>query len=116
MSQRVIILPRFIRLRDACAYLGMDKNRFNDEVRPVIDEIPIGKQGIAFDRLDLDAWADEYRRCVNRPITQRGELWVGVKQRVSLKEANIGALINKSLDDEFEKALAQLPIRKRRPS
>jgi hypothetical protein len=24
-------------------------------------EIPIGKQGVAFDRLDLDAWAGEYR-------------------------------------------------------
>ena len=27
-------LPRFIRLRDAPSYLGMDKNRFNREVRP----------------------------------------------------------------------------------
>jgi hypothetical protein len=27
------ILPRFIRLRDAPAYLGMDRHRFNSEVR-----------------------------------------------------------------------------------
>jgi hypothetical protein len=38
----------------------MDKNRFNRDVRPGLPVIPIGMQGIAFDRLDLDAWADEY--------------------------------------------------------
>ena len=53
--------PRFIRLRDAPQYLGMDKNRFNRDVRPHVTVIPIGTQGIAFDRVDLDAWADEYK-------------------------------------------------------
>ncbi len=48
------IQPRFIRLRDAPHYLGMDKNRLNTEVRPLLMEIPIGEQGITFDRLDLD--------------------------------------------------------------
>lgn len=35
----------------------MDRNRFNAEVRPFVTELPIGTQGIAFDRLDLDQWA-----------------------------------------------------------
>ena len=48
------LLPRFVRLRDAPGYLGMDRNRFNREVRPYLVEIRIGVQGIAFDRLDLD--------------------------------------------------------------
>ncbi len=43
------ILPRLIRYRDAPAYLGMDPNRFNKEVRPFVAEIRIGKQGVAFD-------------------------------------------------------------------
>ena len=43
-----VILPRFIRLRDAPAYLGMDRHRFNSEVRPQLIEIPIGDQGISF--------------------------------------------------------------------
>lgn len=51
---------RFIRLRDAPLYLGMDKNRFNREVRPSVPVSPIGIQGIAFDRIDLDACADDY--------------------------------------------------------
>jgi len=53
--------PRFIRLRDAPHYLGMDKNRFKREVRPYVTVIRIGRQGIAFDRIDLDAWADEHK-------------------------------------------------------
>ena len=53
----VAIIPRLIRLRDAPRYLGMDKNRFNRDVRPRVTAIRIGTQGIAFDRIDLDAWA-----------------------------------------------------------
>ncbi len=52
------LLPRLIRFKDAPRYLGMDRNRFNKEVRPYLTQIPIGTQGIAFDRLDLDAWVD----------------------------------------------------------
>ena len=50
--------PRFIRLRDAPTYLGMDRHSFNLHVRSYLTEIPIGKRGIGFDRLDLDAYAD----------------------------------------------------------
>src|SRR5450755_5098099 len=64
------ILPRFIRLRDAPTYLGMDKNRFNREVRPLVAVIPIGAQGIAFDRLDLDSWADDYKSRNGHPAAQ----------------------------------------------
>ena len=53
--------PRILRFRDAPSYLGMDRNRFNAEVRPYLTEIPIGKQGIGFDRLELDAWVDDYK-------------------------------------------------------
>jgi len=55
------IAPRLVRFRDAPHYLGMDRNRFNREVRPYITRIPIGWQGIAFDRLELDAWVEEYK-------------------------------------------------------
>jgi len=61
------LLPKFIRLRDAPFYLAMDKNRFNQDVRPTLMEIPIGEQGIAFERLDLDAWAEDYKSHQTRP-------------------------------------------------
>lgn len=59
--------PRLLRFRHAPAYLGMDRNRFNHEVRPFVREIPIGDRGVAFDRLELDAWADAYCARNGRP-------------------------------------------------
>ncbi|MHC4088481.1 MAG: hypothetical protein ACYSU5_25230 [Planctomycetota bacterium] len=69
------MLPRFVRLRDAPSYLGMDRNRFNRIVRPYLVVIPIGKQGIAFDRLDLDDWADQYKSRNGRPAARRRKPW-----------------------------------------
>ncbi len=72
----IALLPRLVRLRDAPAYLGMDRNRFNHEVRPRLTNIPIGRQGIAFDRLELDAWVEDYISCNGRPGRLQGErLW-----------------------------------------
>ena len=67
LSAIISLLPRLIRHRDCSTYLGMDRNRFNSEVRPYLIEIPIGVQGIAFDRLDLDRWADHYIASNGRP-------------------------------------------------
>ena len=69
------LLPRILRFRDAPAYLGMDRNRFNAEVRPHLTEIPIGKQGIGFDRLELDAWVDEYIARNGRPARKGANTW-----------------------------------------
>jgi hypothetical protein len=56
-----------IRLKDAPGYLGMDRNRFNTDVRPYVTEMRMGKQGVAFDRLDLEAWFEEYKSRNGRP-------------------------------------------------
>src|ERR1019366_4056842 len=79
------LLPRFIRLRDAPSYLGMDKNRFNRDVRPLLAAIPIGTHGIAFDRLDLDSWADDYKSRNGHPAAQpeREKLWETKDRRAS---------------------------------
>ena len=106
MSQ---LLPRLIRLRDAPAYLGMDRHRFNDEVRPFLIEIPIGSQGIAFDRLDLDAWVDDYKQCSGRPAATRQrslEKWDENERQGSRNEGSSGSLIRRSSDADFAKALA----------
>ena len=66
-TTKQLLLRRFYRRRDAPLYLGMDRNRFDKEVRPYLREIPIGSQGIAFDRLELDAWADHYGSRNGRP-------------------------------------------------
>jgi len=71
----VFLLPRLVRLRDAPHYLGMDRNRFNSEVRPHLTNIPIGRQGVAFDRLELDAWVEDYVSRNGRPAARRRKPW-----------------------------------------
>ena len=104
------ILPRLIRLRDAPNYLGMDRNRFNAEVRPQLIKIPIGTQGIAFDRLDLDAWVEHYKKHSGRlsGINSRSmKPWDVQYHQVSSKEVKSGTSASKFTDVAFEKALVQ---------
>ena len=100
------ITPRLIRLRDAPFYLGMDRNRFNTEVRPYLVEIPIGKQGIAFDRLDLDAWVDQYRSRNGRSGQLTGEMtWDATKHPGSTNAVESGISTNRFGVSAFAKAL-----------
>ena len=109
MGNGMKFLPRLIRLRDAPAYLGMDPNRFNAEVRPNLTEVPIGKRGIAFDRLDLDAWADEYVARNGRPgKTKGGKSWGERSPRVSSNEVGSGTFKSGSSVQDFERALEQM--------
>jgi hypothetical protein len=101
--------PRIVRFRDAPRYLGMDRNRFNAEVRPHLTEIPIGSQGIGFDRLDLDAWADDYKSRNGRPGRWKGDKsWDAKKCQASSGGATSGISIRSSAGGEFVRALAQL--------
>ena len=108
-------LPRFIRLRDAPSYLGMDKNRFNREVRPLLAVIPIGAQGIAFDRLDLDSWADDYKSRNGHPAAQptREKPWETKRRQVSPNAVGFGISTSSSEVSAFGRALRQATSRKR---
>ncbi len=114
MRSKVQLLPRLIRLRDAHTYLGMDRNRFNAEVRPYLNEIPIGKQGIAFDRLDLDAWVDDYKVRNGRP-GKKGEQkkWDVKKRRGFLSEANSTMSISNYSEEEFANQLEKEILKRR---
>jgi hypothetical protein len=111
----IALLPRLVRLRDAPAYLGMDRNRFNSEVRPRLTRIPIGQQGIAFDRLELDAWVEDYvSRNGRRPKAPKLEddTCQNVTEcRGSAKKAASGTLksaVDLHQEDGSEKARAHL--------
>jgi len=109
------LLPRLVRFRDAPFYLGMDRNRFNAEVRPQLTEIPIGTQGIAFDRLELDAWVEQYKSRNGRPAQPKGKLtWDEREHPVLSTGAVPGTSTNASEVAEFAKALAKATSRKRR--
>ena len=109
------VSPRFIRLRDAPRYLGMDKNRFNREVRPALTNLPIGVQGVAFDRLDLDRWADDYKSRNGHPAAQseRKKPWETRKRRVSQNAVGFGISTSSSEASAFGRALEQVTSRKR---
>ena len=111
------LLPRLVRFRDAPRYLGMDRNRFNKEVRPLLTIIPIGRQGIAFDRLELDAWVDEYISRNGRPGRLQGErLWDVEKRPDSSRERAFGTSTKGSKGKEFARALDRLASQKQRGS
>ena len=109
--------PRVYRLKDAPGYLGMDRNKFNAEVRPFITEIRMGKQSVAFDRLDLDDWFDDYKSRNGRPGQPKGELtWDERKHRASSNGMGSITLTNKSTDGAFAKAVKQIASKKRSAS
>jgi hypothetical protein len=110
------IAPRVIRFKDAPAYLGMDRNRFNAEVRPYVTEIRMGKQGVAFDRLDLDAWWDDYKSRNGRPGHPEigGLTWDKKQRRVSSSVTGSGTSTSSTGAAAFAKALARVSSRKRR--
>ena len=108
--------PKILRMKDAPYYMGMNKNMFNDIVRPFVTEIPIGKQGIGFDRLELDMFADDNKRRVGRPGSQMKErsLWQKSQQVLQEKRATVsGISIKSSKEKDFMKALEVVASKKR---
>lgn len=111
------INPRIIRLRDAPFYLGMNKNHFNAEVRPSLTEVKIGTQGIAFDRLELDAWADDLMSRSGKPGTKKLEkIACQRKSLASSRGATPGTSTKLSKEDAFAKALEQATKKKPKAS
>jgi hypothetical protein len=114
-AAQIDVAPRLIRLGKAPAYLGMDRNRFNREVRPQLTEIPIGVQGVAFDRLDLDAWADDYKRRNGRPGRQTGDsTWDERKPLDSTFEMESGTSTKSSEVCAFARALDKVSSKRRK--
>jgi serine/threonine protein phosphatase 1 len=89
--------------------------------RPNVREFPIGKQGVGFDRIELDAWADAYvesksiekaaNQDNNRPRSERqgeakgGKPWREKRSLVSIKKVESGKSTKFSGVSDFEKAL-----------
>ena len=113
------LLPRILRVGGAPGYLGMCKEEFKNMVRPYVREFPIGKQGVGFDRLELDAWMDAYIEAMavgkasnqdnNRPRSERrgGSTWRKNEPRASTRGTGSGISTRSSEERDFKKALAQ---------
>ena len=114
-SRGILIMPRVLRLRDAPLYLGMNRNLFNSDVRPFLSEVSIGRQGVAFDRLELDAWWEQYqsrnKRRPRAPKPEDDKCQNVTECRGSATEAESGTLENAAdmhRADGSEKARAYL--------
>ncbi len=110
------ILPRLIRIRDAPDYLGLDRNRFNIEVRPYWVGIPIGEQGVGFDCLDLHAWIEDCKSRNGRPGKRQGENepWDARRSLAFTKGTRSGISTGLSEEEEFAKALERATSKKRK--
>lgn len=111
------LLPRFIRFRSAPAFFGMNKNHFNQLIRPRLTAIRIGQQGLAFDRLEMEAAAEEYRRRNGVPValSERSKpLWEDKRRRGSPEEGSTGISTSSSEERAFAKALERAICGKRR--
>lgn len=108
------VMPRLIRFRDAPNYLGMDRNRFNAEVRPYLTEVPIGTQGIGFDRLELDAWFEDYKSRNGRPARKGENVWDANASPALSCGPGSGISTNTSAGGEFARALEQVTSTKRK--
>ncbi len=104
-----MILPRLIRAGQAPAYLGMSRDRFDADVRPFVKSAKLGKQGVVFDRLDLDRFADQYMDSNGRRPDEKGVL-CGKTQLLDSASARTSGTSTVSLSkdmDRFSKALAR---------
>jgi predicted DNA-binding transcriptional regulator AlpA len=117
--------PRFLRASTAPAYLGMCREEFNKTVRPNVREFPIGKQGVGFDRIELDQWADSWAESMaiekqanqdnNPPRSGRqgAKQWREKQCRASTRGTGFGTSTKSSEVADFKKALEQAKGRKR---
>jgi hypothetical protein len=106
-------LPRVIRAKDAPAYLGMDRNRFQKEIKPYLLAVAIGSQGIGYDRIDMDLLWEQYKRRNGRPgaLYKEGEGQWEEAQRGSVgaptRQAVSGISTRSSTAAQFTKAVEQ---------
>ena len=112
-------LPRVIRAKDASRYLGMDKNKFNKIVRPFLVAVILGPHSIGYDRLDLDAWWEDYKSRYGRSSAENfeGEIqsWPTKEtSKVSSFAKASGTSIQSSMESEFAKAVAQVTNKKQK--
>lgn len=125
MSAELALLPRFIRAKQAPAYLGMCRAVFDAEVRPYVHEFPIGERGVGFDRQELDDWASAYveakaidkkrapEQQLPRSERQKGDKpWRENRSQASPKGKVSGISTRKSTAKDFTKLLEQLTGKK----
>ena len=101
----------------------MDRNRFNRDVKPYLVAVPIGTQGLGYDRLDLDEWWEEYKSLYGQPgalFKTKGEAqWEKECQDFTADRTNqvaFGTSTKSSTASAFAKAVERATKKKRKGS
>ena len=107
------IQPRVLRHKRAPAYLGMGERVFNQEIRPYVTEIHIGKRGIGYDRLDLDNAFDHYKNQNGRPGQKEGGIvWDEKERRDFSKEEKFGGLTKPYVESKSDNQQSAKTLKK----
>lgn len=112
------IPPKVIRLKDAPRYLGMNKNRFNKDIKPILPILRIGVRGIGFDRVDLDQWVEDTKQRNECPVQERRTVWdkKAKKCQAWSNGAKSGTLTKSLTGSAFAKALERRSLQKQKGS
>ena len=71
------LAPRLIRFRRRARLPRHGPQSVQRRGAPCLTEIPIGTQGIAFDRLELDAWVDNISPATDVPLNGKETIDMG---------------------------------------
>lgn len=110
-SPKLHLLPRAVRARDAPAYLGVDRNRFNREFKPLLRIVVLGHRIRCYDRLDLDEIWETMKVRNGRPGAESSTEktpWQNAQLESGKKQTAHGQSTKLSSADAFTNALDQL--------
>jgi hypothetical protein len=106
------VTPRIVRFRDARHYVGMDRNRFNAEVRPHVTEIPIASRGSASTAMNLMLGCTSMSAATGVPHEKEQQNGTQIKYQDSPSGAGSGTSTSSCSGGEFARALAHLDSKK----
>ena len=104
--EKIKIIPIILRPKDVHFYCGMNRQRFNREVRKLLTIVPIGKTGIGFYREELDAWAENLKNTQGIPPERRATWEKSDLYPDSGSAMEFGTLKKWSTESAYTKALA----------
>jgi hypothetical protein len=105
--------PRIMRPAEAAYYVGMSKDLFNREIRPLVPVISLGDRAIGFDRIDLDEAIYQYKESNTRNDESP---WLKSQDSIGMKPRGKGSSINRSEDSDFLNASKQVRESRQRRS
>jgi len=100
---------RFLKTVEAAEYLGVTRRVFDTHIRPMLQEIKIGRSPY-FELIDLENYIQELKQKSSKPVRRFEERtkWERKQRQACIKEANTGTLRKQYAASIFSKALEQV--------